>query len=110
VCLAPAAAQAQPGDTSVLYDDFESGTLANWTPSTSGNGLAAVQDAIGTNGSKAVRLTVPDYSTSSMAYVKHRLASGSRGGCPPRLPQNRACAVHTRLLGTAGCEPRRRPS
>jgi hypothetical protein len=35
--------------------------------------------------------------------------SGSRGGCPPRLPQNRACAVHTRLLGTAGYEPRRRP-
>jgi putative transposase len=35
--------------------------------------------------------------------------SGSRDGCPPRLPQNRACAVHTRLLGTAGCEPRRRP-
>ena len=35
--------------------------------------------------------------------------SGSRGGCPPRLPQNRACAVRTRLLGTAGCEPRRRP-
>jgi len=31
------------------------------------------------------------------------LLSGSRGGCPPRLPQNRACAVRTRLLGTAGC-------
>jgi Mn2+/Fe2+ NRAMP family transporter len=30
-------------------------------------------------------------------------------GCPPRLPQNRACAVRTRVLGTAGCEPRRRP-
>jgi hypothetical protein len=79
VCLAPAAAQAQPGDTSVLYDDFESGTLANWTPSTSGNGLAAVQSAIGTNGSKAVRLTVPEYSTSSMAYVKHRLAAPAYG-------------------------------
>ena len=38
------------------------------------------------------------------------LMSGSRGGLPlPRLPQNRACARRTRLLGTAGCEPRRRP-
>ncbi|MGI8729476.1 MAG: hypothetical protein ACR2LK_05720 [Solirubrobacteraceae bacterium] len=79
MCLAPAAAQAQPGDTSVLFDDFESGTLANWTPSTSGNGLAAVQDGIGTNGSKAVRLTVPDYSTNSMAYVKHTLVSPAYG-------------------------------
>ena len=40
---------------------------------------------------------------------RRRPLSGSRGGCPPRLPQNRACAVHTRLLGTAGCQPRRRP-
>ena len=35
--------------------------------------------------------------------------SGSRGGCPPRLPQNRTCAVRIRLFGAAGCEPRRRP-
>ena len=35
--------------------------------------------------------------------------SGSRGGCSPRLPQNRTYAVRIRLLGTAGCEPRRRP-
>ena len=35
--------------------------------------------------------------------------SGSRGGCPPRLPRNRACAGHTRLFGTTGCQPRRRP-
>jgi hypothetical protein len=35
--------------------------------------------------------------------------SGSRGGCPPQLPRNRACAVRTRLFGTAGYEPRRRP-
>jgi len=31
------------------------------------------------------------------------------GGCPPRLPQNRACASRTRLFGTGGCEPHRRP-
>jgi hypothetical protein len=36
-------------------------------------------------------------------------ASGSRGGYPPRLPQNRTYAVRIRLLGTAGYDPRRRP-
>ena len=45
----------------------------------------------------------------SVASARSRSASGSRGGCPPRLPQNRACAVRTRLFGTAGCDPRRRP-
>ena len=34
---------------------------------------------------------------------------GSRGGCPPRLPQNRTYAVRIRLFGTAGYDPRRRP-
>ena len=75
-----AAAHAQPGDTTVLDDNFESGALApNWTATTSGNGLAAVQSAIGTNGSKGARLTVPDYSTNSMAFVKHTLAVPSNG-------------------------------
>ena len=32
-----------------------------------------------------------------------------RGGCPPRLPQNRTYAVRIRLFGTAGYNPRRRP-
>ena len=35
--------------------------------------------------------------------------SGSRGGCPPRLPQNRTYAGRIRLFGTAGYDPRRRP-
>ena len=35
--------------------------------------------------------------------------SGSRDSYPSRLPQNRACAVRTRLLGTVGYDPRRRP-
>ena len=35
--------------------------------------------------------------------------SGSRGGYPPRLPQNRTYAVRIRLFGTAGYDPRRRP-
>jgi hypothetical protein len=79
-CMPLGAAQAQPGDTSVLFDDFESGTLApKWTASTSGNGLASVQNAIGTSGSKGARLTVPDYSTNSMAYVKHTLATPAYG-------------------------------
>ena len=37
------------------------------------------------------------------------MRSGSRGGCPPRLPQNRTYAVRIRLFGTAGYDPRRRP-
>src|SRR5215217_7120528 len=79
-CTPLAAAQAQPTDTTVLFDDFESGSLApNWTASTSGNGLAAVQNAIGTSSSKGARLTVPDYSTNSMAYVKHTLATPAYG-------------------------------
>ncbi len=38
-----------------------------------------------------------------------RAYSGSRGGCPSRLPQNRTYDVRIRLLGTAGYDPRRRP-
>lgn len=73
------AAQAQPGDTTVLDDNFESGTFANWTRVVSGNGLAEVQAGIGTNGSRGARLTVPDYSTNSMAYIKHTLATPTNG-------------------------------
>ena len=50
-----------------------------------------------------------DPNANLAGYIELHGSSGSRGGCPPRLPQNRACAVHTRLLGTAGYEPRRRP-
>jgi hypothetical protein len=32
-----------------------------------------------------------------------------RPRCRGRLSQNRACAFHTRLVGTAGCYPHRRP-
>ena len=47
---------------------------------------------------------------SGTATAKGRLVrSGSRGGHPPQLPQNRTCVVHIRLFGTAGCKPRRRP-
>jgi hypothetical protein len=79
VLMPVAGAYAQPGDTTVLEDNFESGTFANWTRTVSGNGLAEVQAGIGTNGSKGARLTVPDYSTNSMAYIKHTLATPSYG-------------------------------
>ncbi len=36
--------------------------------------------------------------------------SGSRGGRPPRLLQNRTYASRIRLFGTAGYDPRRRPA
>lgn len=80
IVLMPAAgAYAQPGDTTVLDDNFESGTFANWTRTVTGNGLAEVQSGIGTNGSKGARLTVPDYSTNSMAFIKHTLAAPANG-------------------------------
>ena len=54
-----------------------------------------------------------ELSDGSPSWSRHGAGalrrSGSRGDHPPRLPQNRTCAVHIRLFGTAGCEPRRRP-
>ena len=43
------------------------------------------------------------------AAARRPRRSGSRDGCPSRLPQNRTYAVRIRLLGTAGYEPRCRP-
>jgi hypothetical protein len=79
-CLPVAGAQAQPSDTTVFTDDFESGSFApNWSVTRLANGLAEVQAGIGTNGSKAARLTVPDYTSNSIAYIKHTLATPALG-------------------------------
>ena len=80
VGLPVAGAQAQPTDTTVLTDDFESGSFApNWVVTTGGQGVAAIQAGIGTNGSKAARLTVPNYNTSSIANIRHTLGAASYG-------------------------------
>jgi hypothetical protein len=42
-------------------------------------------------------------ATGQFDEAEHEALSGSRDGCPSRLPQNRTYAVRIRLLGTAGC-------
>ena len=54
------------------------------------------------------RAPVQDFTPPISTSVP-RHTSGSRGSCPPRLPQNRTYAVRIRLLGTAGYDPRGRP-
>ncbi len=77
-CAPVTSAQAQPGDTTVLSDGFENG-LVNWTPTVRNLGVAEIQDGIGTNGSKGMRLIVPDYTSSSIAFIKHTLATPAYG-------------------------------
>jgi hypothetical protein len=59
------------------------------------------------------RVVDPDKHGRPRAHQRHSAStapvSGSRGGCPPRLPQNRTYAGRIRLFGTAGYDPRRRP-
>lgn len=70
---------AQPSDQQLLFDDFESGTLANWQTTVGGAGVAEVQGGIGTGGSRGARLTVPSYGTASIAYLRHALPSPQNG-------------------------------
>lgn len=77
--LNPATASAQPSDQQLLYDDFESGTLANWNVTRGGGGSAAVVAGIGSNGSAGARLTVPSYGAGSIAYLRHTPAESQRG-------------------------------
>ena len=49
------------------------------------------------------------WETAHAAAPASAELSGSRDGCPPRLPQNRTYAGRIRLFGTAGYDPRRRP-
>jgi hypothetical protein len=66
-----------PSDTELFTDDFESGTLANWTVTTAANGTAAVVSQASHTGaaSQMARLTVPDYSSNSIAYIRRTLSS-----------------------------------
>ncbi len=74
-----ATASAQPTDDQLLFDDFESATLANWRATVTGAGLAEVQATQGFDGSRGARLTVPTYGTDSIAYIQHALAIAQRG-------------------------------
>ena len=92
--VVPGAALAIPSDTQLFADDFESGTLANWTTETRGNGSIAVQSGVGVGGSKGARITVPDYLSNSMAYVRHSLAE----------PVYAISAVGSFKIVSAGCD------
>lgn len=93
--LAAGPAHAQPGDTPLFADDFESGSLSpNWTVSTGGLGTATIEDSIGYNGSKALRIVVPNYTSESIAYVKHTLTS----------PVNGIAAAGRFKITAAGCD------
>ena len=68
---APAADIA--GDTTLFTDDFESGSLADWTVTKANQGVVEVSSAGHTG--KGLHIVVPNYTTNSIAYVKHNLAT-----------------------------------
>jgi hypothetical protein len=76
---ASAPAYAIPSDTEVLSDNFESGSLANWTVTRAISGVAEIQPSIGSGGSAGLRLTVPNSNTNSIAYVRHTLPAPAYG-------------------------------
>lgn len=72
-------ALAIPSDTQVFSDNFEGGDLSNWQVETRANGSAIVETGTGFNGTKAARITVPDYGAGSMAYLKRVLPEPANG-------------------------------
>jgi len=68
---------AQPSDTELFADNFSSGTLSNWTVTTGGQGTASVVSQAGPTGasSEMARLTVPNYTTNSIAYIRKTLSA-----------------------------------
>lgn len=70
------ASAAIPSDTELFSDDFESGGLSNWTVTTAVNGTAGVETRTGPTGgaTKVAHLTVPDYGSNSIAFMKRTLA------------------------------------
>ena len=68
---------AQPSDTELFAENFSSGNLSNWTVTTNGQGTATVVSQAGPGGaaSQMARLTVPNYTTNSIAYIRKPLSS-----------------------------------
>ena len=68
---------AQPSDTELFAENFSSGNLSNWTVTTNGQGTATVVSQAGPTGaaSQMARLTVPNYTTNSIAYIRKPLSS-----------------------------------
>lgn len=107
--FAPVAATAEES----FSDDFESGTLSGWTVTTGGNGTATVADGLGTGGSRAARLTVPEYGTNSIAYLRRAVEPAYglfaeanvkvlSGGCDPSAGYSYGSVPFFRFFDTAG--------
>jgi hypothetical protein len=92
VIVAPSAL-AQPSDTTLFTDDFESGSLANWTVTTAANGSARVEAKVGYGGMMGARMTVPDYDVGSIGGRLDRREHRCLGGARAELRRDRRAAA-----------------
>ncbi len=65
-------------DTTV-YGPDEFTSLDGWTVTTNAQGTAAIAPTGGPDGSSAVRITVPNYTSNSIAYLKRTLDTPQHG-------------------------------
>ena len=73
----PGPASAIPSDTELFFDDFAD--LSGWTVTTNGQGTVAIAATGGQDGGSAARITVPNYTSESLAYLKRPLAAPVNG-------------------------------
>jgi hypothetical protein len=83
---------AIPSDTELFADEFSD--LSGWSVVTGGQGTVAIAATGGQDGGPAARITVPNYTTESIAYLKHTLAE----------PVNGLSAVGWFKVTTGGCD------
>ena len=90
----PAAGRAPsiPADTELYSDEFA--TLSGWTVTAGGQGTVAIAGTGGQDGGPAARITVPNYTSGSIAYLKRPLAT----------PVNGLSAVGYFKVTTGGCD------
>ena len=61
-------------DSEISYDNFES-DMGTWSPTVGGQGQVSIAAGKGHGGGNALFLSVPNYTTNSIAYVKQTLAT-----------------------------------
>lgn len=81
-----------PADTELYSDEFAN--LSGWTVTTGGQGTVTIAGTGGQDGGPAARLTVPNYTSESIAYLKRPLAT----------PVNGLSAVGYFKVTTGGCD------
>lgn len=116
VVSAPAPTADIASDTTLFTDDFESGSLSNWIVTTAVNGTAGVETRAGHTGANTqmARLTTPDYSNGSIAYIRRNLSSSVyalsasgwfnvlSGGCDGSAGYSAGNVPFLRFFDTAG--------